>query len=600
MPYCKKCGTKLDDDAVFCPNCGTPVSLTKKEKPKTQNPEPDTGSGTMLNVNQVYGRIDLERLPEGHIIDERYEIVRKLGQGSFGAVYLAYDRHMEIEKALKVIPEAVSNDKEAMLSLKKEASIMVKLNHKNIVRVYDFHDSGTIKYIDMEYVDGTSLADLKLEKPGKKFPEAEVKQYALQIAEGLAYAHNKKVIHKDIKPQNMMLTKEGVIKLMDFGIAETVHSSMSRLKNTGSSGTLVYMSPEQLRGKDVGKEADIYSLGATLYELLSGNPPFYQGDISYQIINEQAEPIDGVSEQMNSTILKCLEKDRTKRFSDCTGLISVLKEKAGNRKNKNIPVPGEPVDVERIKEEGPDMPEKPVSVKTIKERGQKEQSGEKKELTDDLIEMVFVEGGTFEMGSNKGDSDEKPVHKVTVNSFYMGKYEVTQKQWKAIMGNNPSYFKGDDLPVENVSWNDVQEFIKKLNQTTGQHYRLPTEAEWEYAARGGNESRGYKYSGSNNIDEVAWYDKNSGNHTHQVGTKAPNELGIYDMTGNVWEWCSDWYNKNYYRHSPQNNPQGPASGKYRVLRGGSWLNLAGNCRVANRYWYVPDFTYLTIGFRVVR
>ena len=161
------------------------------------------------------------------------------------------------------------------------------------------------------------------------------------------------------------------------------------------------------------------------------------------------------------------------------------------------------------------------------------------------IEMVFVKGGTFmmgatpEQGSDAGDG-EKPVHSVTVSDFYIGKYEVTQAQWKAVMGKNPSHYKGENRPVERVSWYDIQKFIEKLNAKTGKRYRLPTEAEWEYAARGGNQSKGYKYSGSNDIGSVAWYTNNSGDRTHPVGQKQPNELGLYDMTGNVWEWCSDW------------------------------------------------------------
>ena len=322
MSFCRNCGQEIPDNSKFCPSCGTPVIKTKKSTKEKPDIEPEQANlgGTALHTNLVYGKINIENLPENFEIDNRYIVKQKLGQGSFGAVYRVFDKDLETEKALKIIPEAISNDHEAMMSLRKEAAIMVKLNHPHIVRVYDFHHTGDIKYIDMEYVQGENLADIKLKKPEHKFIEKEVRDYALQIIEALAYAHNKKVIHKDIKPQNIMLNNSGEIKLMDFGIAETVHSSMSRLKNTGSSGTLVYMSPEQLRGKDVGREADIYSLGATLYELLSGNPPFYQGDITYQIINEQVADLNHVSKNINAIIQKCLAKDKAKRFSDCDEL----------------------------------------------------------------------------------------------------------------------------------------------------------------------------------------------------------------------------------------------------------------------------------------
>jgi len=218
------------------------------------------------------------------------------------------------------------------------------------------------------------------------------------------------------------------------------------------------------------------------------------------------------------------------------------------------------------------------------------------------IEMVYVQGGTFTMGctSEQGsdcDADESPTHQVMVSTFYMSKYEITQKQWVEIMGSNPSYFKGDNLPVEQVSWEDVQDFIRKLNLKTGKQYRLPTEAEWEYAARGGTKSKGYKYSGSNTLSNVAWYDDNSGRETHPVGSKFPNELGLYDMSGNVWEWCGDWYGN--YGSSAQTNPAGPSSGSYRVFRGGSWDFSAGGCRVTFRFSYYPGYRMSSIGFRLV-
>ena len=218
------------------------------------------------------------------------------------------------------------------------------------------------------------------------------------------------------------------------------------------------------------------------------------------------------------------------------------------------------------------------------------------------FDMVYVEGGTFDMGATTEQgsdaySDEKPVHSVTLSGYYIGKCEVTQELWEAVMGSNPSRFKGAQKPVESVSWYDCQRFIRRLNSLTGRTFRLPTEAEWEYAARGGNKSRHYKYSGSGNIGYVAWYWKNSGDETHTVGTRTANELGIYDMSGNVWEWCSDW--KGDYSAGAQTNPQGPSSGSKRVYRGGGWSDSAGYCRVSFRGGDFPDWIHNSYGLRLV-
>ena len=216
--------------------------------------------------------------------------------------------------------------------------------------------------------------------------------------------------------------------------------------------------------------------------------------------------------------------------------------------------------------------------------------------------MIAVEGGTFQMGATSeqgsdAESDESPVHDVTLSSYYIGETEVTQELWEAVMGSNPSYYSGyPQRPVEYVSWNDCQEFITKLNQLTGKNFRLPTEAEWEYAARGGNMSKGYKYSGSNTIDNVAWYASNSSSRTHDVKTKQANELGIYDMSGNVWEWCQDWYGS--YSSGSQTNPTGPSSGPSRVIRGGGWGNDAGICRVSNRNAGIPGGSSGILGLRL--
>ena len=215
--------------------------------------------------------------------------------------------------------------------------------------------------------------------------------------------------------------------------------------------------------------------------------------------------------------------------------------------------------------------------------------------------MVPVEGGTFTMGATSeqgsdAEDDEKPAHQVTLSDYYIGQTEVTQALWKVVMGSNPSGHKGDNLPVELVSWDDCQEFIQKLNQLTGKQFRLPTEAEWEYAARGGRKSRGYKYAGDNDIGSVAWYDVNSGTGTHPVAAKQANELGIYDMSGNVWEWCGDWYGD--YQSSSQSDPQGPSSGSSRVYRGGSYYFDARICRVSYRINSTPDYRDGNLGLRL--
>lgn len=242
--------------------------------------------------------------------------------------------------------------------------------------------------------------------------------------------------------------------------------------------------------------------------------------------------------------------------------------------------------------------------KTNKSKGGRTTENELQKVLRILINnMVYVHGGTFMMGSNDysidGSSDERPVHEVTVSDFYIGRYEVTQHEWKTIMGRNPSYFKGENRPVDYISWGDVNDFIKRLRSLTGLNFRFPTEAEWEFAAKGGNRSKGYIYSGSNNPDEVAWFGSNSNEHTHNVGTKKANELGLYDMSGNVHEICLDWYG-NYSRQA-QVNPLGPddSSSYSIVIRGGGWAYGANYIRSASRDFEVITGKRGDLGFRLV-
>lgn len=230
------------------------------------------------------------------------------------------------------------------------------------------------------------------------------------------------------------------------------------------------------------------------------------------------------------------------------------------------------------------------------------ETGWKITVRDVEIEMVHVESGTFMMGAIDQDGDaednERPTHEVALSSFNIGKYEVTQELWEAVMGENPSYdvFKGAKVPVVDVSWDDCDDFIRELNKLTGKNFRLPTEAEWEFAARGGKNGKGYKYAGNDNIEAVAWYDGNSGGHPHPVGQKHPNELGLYDMSGNVLEWCQDW--KGDYSSNAQTNPTGPSSGYYRVFRGGNWFLGARYCRSSSRSYNGPSSCNYYLGLRL--
>lgn len=235
-------------------------------------------------------------------------------------------------------------------------------------------------------------------------------------------------------------------------------------------------------------------------------------------------------------------------------------------------------------------------------------SGRKESLSLDLgggttLEFVRIRPGSFTMGDDHGFSDEPPAHTVTITKpFYLGEYEVTQQQWQAVMGGNPSRFRGPQSPVENVSWKDCQTYLKRLTEkfaATGEKFSLPTEAQWEYACRAGSTTKYGFGDDEAALPAYAWFKANAGNTTHTVGQKKPNAWGLYDMHGNVWQWCADWYDAEYYKRSPAVDPTGPAAGVYRVVRGGGWDAAAAQCRSANRLLYAPAARHAGIGFRVV-
>lgn len=537
-----------------------------------------------------------------------------------------------------------------------EAKAIFKMNNPNIVKVHDiFEENGTAYYV-MDYIDGKSLGDLVKERGA--LPETEAIGYIRQVAEALKYVHSLNRLHLDIKPGNVMVDANSHAILIDFGASK--HYDMESGENTSTLmgvNTKGYAPVEQSTQSftNFSPATDIYALGATLYKLLTGiTPP----DANLLLAGEEVlQPLlSNISASTRNAVSAAMTLKRAERPQSVDAFVALLDLKtadnfdsedticeeeripqaedarrkvAGKRKIREkrrmfarlrrklrlknawlwgmigvIAVVGVIIGVNPNGNSSDSVNSKQSEGAILSENNTLSQQISSKTYTANGVsfDMMKVEAGTFTMGATsemKDPSDiEKPTHQVTLtNDYYIGKTEVTQALWRAVMGNNPSEFKGDNLPVESVSWNDCQKFISKLNSMTGQNFRLPTEAEWEFAARGGNYSNHYQYSGSNKLGDVAWYDGNSGSKTHAVATKQPNELGLYDMNGNVCEWCSDWLDD--YSSSSQTNPTGPSSNYYRVLRGGSRYNDAMACRSSYRFGSEPDFSLSAHGLRLV-
>ena len=616
-------------------------------------------------------------LRENILFADRYRLLRLLGRGGFSEVWLASDEKTGLRVAVKVYAPGSGLDEDGVRLFTEELSIVYNLNHSNLLKPHHFDECGGCPYLVLPYCERGSSHRLI-----GKLTEEEAWRFLHDVSAGLEYLHAKEppVIHQDIKPDNVLLDASDTFMITDFGISTRARSTLRRSVSHAehSGGTMEYMGPERFGEKPAPiKASDIWSLGATLFELLTGSVPFVRLGGILQMNGALLPAIEGPwSERLKEVVRACLSKDPWDRptahalreyvESFWRGENPELKKTGEGQYPRPQEVPAVPqrshwkwigfvcillicgVGIgyyfSRPVESGIGIPKVEGEVRQTEERrilneneerlqgeeesfyepaerevlkltkGQVAKNGllinwsssvtpKQKEVLSRLVgNMVQVEGGSFQMGGTPEQgsdvySDEKPVHEVTLSDYYMGKYEVRQSEWEAVMGSNPSRFKGADLPVEQVSWEDCHEFIGRLNALTGLNFKLPTEAQWEYAARGGRLSKGYKYSGSNNLGEVGWYGSNSGNCTHRVGEKQPNELGLYDMSGNVREWCEDWYGD--YRITSQRDPLGAASGSGRVRRDGGWNIGAGDCRVSLRLSTLPDFRSSYLGFRLV-
>ena len=652
-----------------------------------------------------------------------YEIEKEIGKGGMARVYLALHKALDRKVAIKVLNRVDGADSEFSDRFLREARIVASLSHPNIVTIYDVGEHDGHNYLVMELLhSGETLAE--------KIKAGVDSHYALsivrQVATALKVAHEKNIVHRDIKPDNIMFRADGSVVLMDFGVARSVDEAATQVTQAGTIiGTPQYISPEQAQGRKLGPYSDIYSLGIVFYEMLAGRAP-YTADtpiaLVFKHVSEPVPKLDGKVAAYQPLLDRMMAKELKERYSNCDQVIADIDRiKAGKTAVQATQVLSA-ADVDKAKaaadnltimEDFPSIDAgKPEIQKTeVINKGAGGKAGTagyqeteilrtaagagpaayqateilrpedlaqadatadsvrkaarttiakagRQKLT--LVEMqdadttssakatgakiklllgitlglvftggvysfvdvdigklktmvgldpgpvysrvgrmIAVPGGAFQMGNGSGDAAETPVHTVRVNDFKMGETEVTQKQWRLVMGDAPSYFKAcDDCPVDSVSWNGAQEFLKKLNKQTGLSFRLPTEAEWEYACRSAGKAE--KYCGGNDEGKLAWYGDNSGTKSHAVGQKKANGLGLHDMSGNVWEWTQDCWNDSY--DGAPTNGQAWVKGacSQRVLRGGSWIGVAGSLSSTGRMASSAATGSRNFGFRIAQ
>lgn len=534
------------------------------------------------------------------ILQNRYRVLRELGHGGMGTVYEALDQRINCIVALK--ETTAGNNSDASRAFEREASLLGNLRHSALPKVMDYFSEMGGDFLVMEFIPGQDLAAL-LEQRANPFSQTEVLRLADDVLKVLEYLHGQQppILHRDIKPANLKLTEQGEIFLLDFGLAKGAAGQMPTLLTSRSvrGYTPVYAALEQIHGQGTDPRSDLYSLGATLYHLLTGVTPT-DAPTRYNVIeDEQPDPLQPlqllnpqVSALVANVIHQAMAINRRNRPATAGQMRNLLSQAVAEN-------------------EQPVAAEEHSRAEELRQQNAKEEHRQARAkisqppVVDELhapaqdesgFGLVWIPPGEFMRGSDNGDLDERPVQRVTLaQGFYMSRYPVTQAQWLLVMGNNLSHFLGDDLPVEQVSWNDAIAFIERLNGLDDEYiYRLPTEAQWEYACRAGTTQ---DYAGDQNA--VAWYKDNSGGKTHAVGTRLANAFGLYDMLGNVWEWCEDWYHDDYLG-APVDGSAWLSGGDqtHRVLRGGSWDYPAATLRPSFRNRNCPDFRLNDNGFRL--
>jgi formylglycine-generating enzyme required for sulfatase activity/tRNA A-37 threonylcarbamoyl transferase component Bud32 len=680
----------------------------------------------------VYQANQLARGKGHELVLDRYVLLDLLGQGGMGAVYRARQTRMDRVVALKVIRPETLKAPTAVERFQREARLAAKLAHPNVVTVFDSGAAGDTHFLVMEYIEGIDLARLLKERGS--LPVAEACVYVRQAALGLQHAFEQGLVHRDIKPANLMRTKQGVIKVMDLGLARAV-STADATATTGLTGTGVvmgtadYLAPEQARNAtQVDIRADIYSLGCALYQLLAGRVPFPGETFTEKLIAHQMqepEPVEkaraGLPRGLAQVVRTMMAKKPERRYQTpaevardlepfaggagpgagcrpvpaaaemataepirtprgaaapgvdrgsgsalrqragtfarlpgglvgvvgCLGLLLVLGAVLGVVFSTALPDRGDsrPTSIRQPQAAAATFPEaaeaRPplldctgpdgTSIAAVKgaqgawARYLGRQVNEEDEIAPGVkMTFVLVPPGKFHMGSPPGEPDRNPFrpeddveaqHEVTLTApFYLGKYEVTQAQYEAVLGpdENPSTSKGPDLPVEKVTWPEARAYADRLTKQRADAlvYRLPTEAEWEYACRGGRpgslpfgvgDGTSLSSHQANFAGDFPYGNGAKGEYLGQarrVGWYPANALGLADMHGNVWEWCADWFAP--YPVGKATNPTGPAEGERRIFRGGGWKASGQYCRAAVRFRVLPESRIVDLGFRLAR
>jgi formylglycine-generating enzyme required for sulfatase activity/serine/threonine protein kinase len=623
-----------------------------------------------------------------------YLLLDNLGEGGMGQVFKARHRLMDRVVALKVIREERLADPDAVRRFHREIRAAAQLAHPNIVIAHDAAEVGKVHLLVMEFIEGTDLAKLIAERG--PLPVAEACDYVRQAALGLQHAHERGLVHRDIKPSNLLLTKRagdsgsklGLVKILDMGLARLDRSpgqaaSAGALTQEGAvMGTPDYLAPEQaLDSHAVDIRADIYSLGCTLYYLLTGQALFAGGTLVQKLMwHQQSEPPavtelrPDVPAGLAALLKKMLAKRPEDRYQTPAEVAAALTPfariddptLATVSVRRTAPLPSDPFSPTPAPQRtmagpaGSDTRALSMSQWLAAKGGSRrwlllggigllafgavvvlalgtgayflfrpkkdtkaKAPEEPPSITNSIgMKLVRIPAGSFRMGSTVAEddhvADEGPIHQVTITKpFYMGVYEVRQRDYEKVMGKNPSRFDagsggGPDYPVENVSWEDAVEFCRLLSdrdeeKKAGRVYRLPTEAEWEYACRAGTKTP-FHY-GESLSSRQANFDGHSPyggaakgpyvEKTTPVGSYEPNAFGLYDMHGNVSEWCQDYFSSTFYTDSPEEDPVCKKSTNGRVHRGGSWISLGRYCRAAFRSWHTPGTHSSYVGIRVV-